>query len=356
MITIGVDAHKRLHVAVAVDGAGRRAGEWRGPNSPGAWDEAIEWARGLGGGRMWGIEGAWGYGRGLAQRLVEQGERVSEVNPRLTAQGRRRARRTDKSDRLDAEAVARVTLREHEALPPVSRVDQTEELDLLSRERDAAVAEATRIRNRIHFLLSAIDPLYKDKMPPLAGAAGLKALLSYSSPSANTSAQMRAGLVRKLAERLAMAVAHAKEIAEQVRRLTSSLRPLLSICGISSISAGAIAGALGPGRRFATDARLASYAGAAPLEASSSGAIRHRLNRNGDRRLNAILHRIALTQSRAYPPAITYLRRRMAEGKTRAEATRALKRYIARAVHRAWGQCDTSKIGLQTRDAHPTLT
>jgi transposase len=356
MITIGVDAHKRLHVAVAVDSAGREVGEWSGPNSPRAWDDALEWAGRLSGERRWGIEGAWSFGRGLAQSLAERGERVFEVNPRLTASGRRRARRMDKSDRLDAKAVAMVTLREHEALPPVSRADQTEELDLLSRERDATVAEATRLRNRIHSLLLAIDPLYKDKLPPLASAAGLKSLLSYQSPSADAPAQVRAGIVRKLAERLALAVAQAKEIARRLQRLTSSLVPLLSICGISSISAGAIAGALGPGRRFATDAHLASYAGAAPLEASSSGAIRHRLNRNGDRRLNAILHRIALTQSRAYPPAITYLRRRMAEGKTRAEATRALKRYIARAVHRAWGQCDTSKIGLQTQDAHATLT
>jgi len=353
MITIGVDAHKRLHVAVAVDGVGRKMGEWRGTNSPEAWDEAARWAEGLGAGRRWGIEGAWGYGRGLAQALVKRGERVFEVNPRLTAQGRRRARRMDKSDRLDAEAVAMTTLREHDALPAVSRTDQTGQLDLLSREREAAVAEATRLRNRIHSLLFAIDPLYKDKLPPLASAAGLTALLSYSSPSTDPSAQAMAGLVRKLAERIALASAQAKEMADQVRRMTASLSPLTSICGISSISAGAIAGALGPGKRFATDARLASYAGAAPLEASSSGAVRHRLSRNGDRRLNAILHRIALTQSRAHPPAIRYLRRRMAEGKTRAEAVRALKRYIARAVHRAWRQCDPSKIALQTQDPYP---
>jgi hypothetical protein len=88
-------------------------------------------------------------------------------------------------------------------------------------------------------------------------------------------------------------------------------------CGVSLLTAGAPAGILGPGRRFATDARLAAYTGGAPLEASSAGRGRHRLNRGGHRRLNAILYRIAVTQAGASPQAKASRARRAAEGETR---------------------------------------
>ena len=68
MITIGVDAHKRIHVALALDEAGREIGEWRGPNSQAGWRDLSQWAFGLGGERHWGIEGAWGYGRCRSRR------------------------------------------------------------------------------------------------------------------------------------------------------------------------------------------------------------------------------------------------------------------------------------------------
>ena len=106
MVTIGVDAHKRIHVALALDDAGREIGEWQGRNSVAGWRDVSQWASGFEGERQWGIEGAWGYGRGLAQHLVERGEAVFEINPRWTAAGRRRARKPGKTDRLDARAVA----------------------------------------------------------------------------------------------------------------------------------------------------------------------------------------------------------------------------------------------------------
>ncbi len=100
-----------------------------------------------------------------------------------------------------------------------------------------------------------------------------------------------------------------------------------------------LAGYLGPGQRFATEAQLARYAGAAPVETSSAGKTRHRLNRSGHRQLNEIIHRIALVQAQHYAPAQRYLARRQAEGKTWREAIRALKRYIVRAVWQAWNAC-----------------
>ncbi len=340
MITLGVDAHKQVHVAVALDDAGHELGRWRGPNSQRGWEQLARWAVELGGPRRWGIEGAWNYGRGLAQHLVASGETVYEVNPRWTALGRRSARTRGKSDPLDAHAVAMLVWREGETLPRVAAEDETAILDLLVTEREGALAEATRLRNQIHYLLLQLDPEYRSHLPNLQTQAGLAALEGYTPPQASGLARERAAAVRRLAQRLRLALDQAEELAEQIRtRAGRSFSPLTRLCGINLLTAGALAGILGPGRRFASDAQLAAYAGVAPLEASSAGVVRHRLNRGGNRRLNAVLYRIARTQARYSPEARAYLDRRVAEGKTRREALRALKRFLVRAIWRLWQEC-----------------
>ena len=124
MLTIGVNAHKRLHVAVAVDEAGRVVGRWEGANSAEGWDALTTWAQALGVRRRWGIEGGGSDGQGLARHLVGLGEVVYEVNSRLTAEGRRGARRPGKSDALDALAVARAVLQEVVSTSPQANVSQ----------------------------------------------------------------------------------------------------------------------------------------------------------------------------------------------------------------------------------------
>lgn len=340
MLTIGVDAHKRVHMAVAIDAAGREVARWRGPNSPPGWQQVAQWGSELGGPCRWGVEGAWNYGRGLAQYLVAAGGEVYEVNPRLTADGRKRARRVDKSDRLDARAVALVVWREESALPQVPADDETGVLDLLVTEREGALAEATRLRNQIHQLLLQLDPEYKAHLPGLQSKAGLRALETYTAGEAGPLPQARAAAVRRLALRLRLALEQVAELTRQIGAQTQArFAPLARICGVSLLTAGALAGILGPGRRFTGDAQLAAYAGVAPLEASSGERVRHRLNPGGNRRLNAILYRIVLTQARCSPQAKAYLERRISEGKTRREAVRALKRFIIRAIWRRWQEC-----------------
>ena len=341
-LSIGVDAHKRVHEAVALDAAGREVGRRRVVNSAAGWQELLAWATGLGAAtaRGWGIEGAWGYGRGLAQHLVAAGEAVYEVSPRWTAQARKSARKPGKSDALDALAVARLVLQAAATLPAVGAEDETAVLDLLSAEREAALADATRLRNQLHHLLLQLDPEYQARLPALRTAAGVAALEGYTAPGPRALDQERAAAVRRLAQRLRLTVDQAAALATQIRaRAQTGFVALTRLCGISLLTAGALAGILGPGRRFATDAQLAAYAGVAPLEASSAGRVRHRLNRGGNRRLNAILYRIAITQAGASPQAKAYLARRAAEGKSRREALRALKRHLVRAVWRLWQEC-----------------
>lgn len=340
MITIGVDAHKRVHVAVALDETGRELGHWRGPNSATGWQDFMRWASDLGGERRIGIEGAWGYGRGLAQHLVADGESVYEVNARWTAIGRRSARKPDKTDRLDARAVALFLHREVVNLPRVAAEDETAVLNLLTTERESAIGEATRLRNQIHALLLQLDPQYQLGMPTMKSQAGLAKLRTYAAPDERPLSRERAAAVRRLAERLTLALAHVDALGKRIRtEATARFAPLTKLCGVNALTAGMLAGILGPGRRFASDASLAAYAGASPIEASSAGNVRHRLNRGGNRRLNAILYMIALSQARHSEQAKAYLARRVGEGKTRREAMRALKRYLVRAIWRLWQEC-----------------
>jgi hypothetical protein len=127
------------------------------------------------------------------------------------------------------------------------------------------------------------------------------------------------------------------------------------VCGISLLTAGALAGMLGPGRRFSTEAQLAAHAGVAPLEASSAGQVRHRLSRSGNRRLNAVFHRIAVTQSSHSERARAYLSRRREEGKTAREAKRALKRYLVRAVWKLWQECLLPPAAASTTGSREAL-
>ena len=340
MITVGVDAHKRVHVALALDEFGRETSTWKGTNSKRGWDSFQSWLQRLGEERRVGIEGAWGYGRGLAQHLVAAGEAVYEVNARWTAAGRRSARKSDKTDRLDAYAVALYVHRDGDQLSAIAAEDETAVLDLLATEREAAVGEATRLRNQIHALLLQLDPEYQRALPAMKSKSGLAILFSYETPSETPIDQARAAAVRRLAQRLALALSQAAELTDELRVLAAPrFTPLTQLCGVNLLTAGVLAGILGPGHRFKSDAALAAYAGASPLEASSAGRVRHRLNRGGNRRLNAILYRIALTQAHFSPAARAYLDRRVSEGKTRREATRALKRFLVRAIWQLWNEC-----------------
>jgi transposase len=348
-ITIGVDAHKRVHAAVAVDSQGQVLTAWRGPNTPAGWREVAAWAEQLAAAQdraadtspvlMWGIEGAWQYGRGLAQHLVADGAAVVDVNPRWTAGMRRGSRRPGKNDRLDAQAVAWVVQREAR-LPRVPVEDESAVAAVLAAEREALVAEQTQLRNRLHQLLTQLDPAYDERVGDLTRAAGVARVLAWEQP-ADVLTATRLAAAQRLAGRLQLAMEQTTAVTEQLEQIgRRHYAPLLALCGVGPLTAGTLAGLLGPGQRFATDAQLAAYAGVAPLEASSGERVRHRLNRGGKRQLNAIAERMALTQARCHPPAQAYLARKRAEGKTAREARRCLKRYLIRAIWHAWQQCE----------------
>ena len=98
------------------------------------------------------------------------------------------------------------------------------------------------------------------------------------------------------------------------------------------------------------------FAGVAPLDASSGRQCRHRLNRFGTRQLNCVLHRIAVAQGRLHAAARAFLARKQAEGKTRREALRALKRHLVRTVFRTLKALPGPRsTPTQAREAPPII-
>ncbi len=123
------------------------------------------------------------------------------------------------------------------------------------------------------------------------------------------------------------------ELDRELEQRTAEIAPaLLELPGCGAVTAAKLLAEIGPIDRFKTDAQLARHSGVAPLEASSGRVQRHRLDRGGNRQLNAALYRIAITQARYHPGARAYLERKQAEGKSRREAIRCLKRLLVRIV------------------------
>lgn len=344
MIWIGVDAHKRIHQAVALSHSGVQ-GERTISNTAADWAALLDWARQWPE-RIWAVEGAWYLGRGLAQYLAEQGERVHEVSGRLTARQRAHAVRRGKNDRLDAHAVATLLREEADRLPRVLVLDEeTAQVQLWSRTQAELTKDRTRLVNRLHDLLLLCDPEYARGLPDLTTKAAIAALRAYQAPGERALDREREQIVRATAAQLALLYEQDHELRSKLERAsTGRFSPLRQIEGVGPIIACALVAELGmPRPRFAEE-QLAALAAVAPLEASSAGAVRHRLNRGGNRRLNMLFHTISLTQGRAYPPARSYLERRRAEGLTAREARRALKRHLVRRVFHAWRSCFTDDL------------
>jgi transposase len=349
---IGVDCHKWQHTAVILDVRGQVLAHWQGGTCPKDWQALHDWAASYGGERRWGIEGSGHFGRGLAQLLVSDDEWVAEVNTRLTVLGRQSQGSVHKSDLRDAAAIAAIVRQQGERLPRIQREDASVALAFLTQEREDLQAAATRLGNQLHGLLQQAEPGSAKRR--LRERRELARWQTYQATSADALSQARAARIRSRTGQLAVMLDEIESLGQQIAAAAVAVAgPLTDLVGVGWLTAGMLAGYLGPGQRFASDAQLATYAGAAPREVSSAGRQRHRLNRTGHRQLNAILHRIARTQKQHSPEAQTYLARRMREGKSEAEALRALKRYIARRIYRLWQQC-LEQLPATTMEAHMT--
>jgi transposase len=332
VIVIGIDPHKRTHTAAAVERAtGELLAELTRPAREQGHGELVRWARSLGAERLWALEDCRHVSGRLERFLLGRGERVVRVPPKLMAGMRRSARSRGKSDAIDALAVARAALREPR-LPAAQLEGRSREIRLLCDHRDDLVSERTRIQQRLRWHLHELCP----ELEVPAGALDRRLWLQrvarrLARAQQTTQAQIAPELVRRIQQLTRRADELERELETLVR---SEAAPLLELVGCGSLTAANLVGETAGAARFASDARLAMHAGAAPLDASSVEQRRHRLNRSGNRQLNCALHRLAVNQGRWHPGAAAYLARKQAEGKSRREALRCLKRHLARVVYK----------------------
>ena len=281
--------------------------------------------------RVWAVEGSNGAGRPLAQRLLADGEQVVDVPAKLSA----RARLFDtghnrKTDAHDAHAVAAVAVRTT-GLRVLSYDDELEALRMLADRREELTRQRIQAVNRLQRLLAELTP-GKAKKDITTGQA--KAILAGVRPR---------DLARKTRRRLAAEqLAELVAVEKKMKALTKELKTmvlarqssLMDLPGVGPVVAARILADVGDVARFADRNRFASWTGTAPLDASSGEQIRHRLSRAGNRKMNHVIHIAAATQARLDTEGRAYYRRKLAEGKTRMEAMRCLKRRISDAVYR----------------------
>jgi transposase len=299
MIVIGVDVHKQSLTAVAVDEAGRMLDERT--VAAAADGELLAWAVGLSEQRLWALEDCRQLTRWLERQLLAAGEELVRVPPKLMAPERRAGRARGKSDPIDVD------------------------------HRDDLVDERRRTQQRLRWHLYQLDPTFAVPLRMLGRASHLERVSRWL---ARQQQELQVGLARELVGRCRSLDRAIASLDGELEQRAAQLAPaLLELPGCGALTAAKLLAEIGPIDRFDSDAQLARHSGVAPLEASPGRIQRHRLDRGGNRQLNAALHRIAITQARIHPGARAYLERKKAEGKSRREALRCLKRLLVRVVY-----------------------
>jgi transposase len=281
--------------------------------------------------RVWAVEGCNGIGKHLAQRLVADGEPVIDVPAKLSARARVFATgQGRKTDPVDAHSVAVAALRA-KGLRQVTVDDATVALRLLVDRRDQLGRARTELLNRIHKLLLELLPGGAKKFLSAAQARALLATIRPRDLVGRTRRRLAAELITELVQLDKKIKAANQELTDLVRATGSSLQQLN---GIGPSGAARLLGDVGDIHRFASRGHFASWNGTAPIDASSGDQQRHRLSRAGNRRINRVLHIMAVVQLRHDTEGRAYYRRRLAAGKTPMEAMRALKRRLSDVVYR----------------------
>jgi transposase len=332
MIIIGVDPHKRVHVASAVDPArNRQVTALQIEASLAGYRRLLKWADKFGE-RSWAVENAQGLGRHLAQWLLARGEAVEDVASTATARVRELSRGgRRKNDVIDAAAAASVAALHGDATPVLAE-DITTVLGMLDERRSNVTTQRTRLVNQLHAVFRDLVPGGAPRQLTATVASGMLAGIRPVGPVEAARKQLARDLVSEIRDadqRLTLLTA---QIAETVAATGSHV---VEVDGVGPIVSGRLLARTRQMSRFPTAAAFASYAGVAPVEVSSADRVRHRLPRGGDRQLNLALHIVAVNQIRMPSSAgRAYYDTKIAAGKTEKEARRCLKRRLANHIWR----------------------
>lgn len=329
MVMLGTDSHKRTHTFVATDDNGRELAHKTVRATPAGHLEALRWAEQWAE-RTWALEDCRHLSRRVEADLLRAGERVLRVSPKLMAGARRGGRQRGKSDPIDALAVARAALREPD-LPVAQLAGVERDVRLLVDHREDLVAERTRAQNRLRWHLHELEP----GCEPPAGSLDRYRTLDEVVARLGEHHGVVAVIAVELVERIRALTVRINELERELARLLAPLVPtLLALRGCGALTAAKIVGETAGAGRFRSRAAYAANNGTAPIPVWSGNTERHRLNRSGNRQLNAAMHRIVVTQLQRPGPTRDYMERLMARGKTKTDAIRVLRRKISDQVYR----------------------
>lgn len=331
-VVIGVDTHKHVHVAAVMDTIGGILATLTITTDTGGFKQLLDWASGFGKVIAFGIEGTGSYGATLTSFLRRQGYKVVEAG----RPDRRSRRANGKSDTLDAENAARSVLAGFATTTPKSADGAVEMIRQLKIAHDSAVTDRTAVMVTMKaMLVHGSDQLRRETnhKTQIMLARHLAALRPRALQTPDDA--LRHAL-RSLARRWQQLDAEAKELSAMIEQLVTSTAPqLLEPFGIGVDTAAEILIVVGDNpERIRSEAAFAKLAGISPVPTGSGKTSgRHRINHGGHRQLNAAIYRTVIVRMRFHEPTIAYVARRTAEGKTKREIIRCLKRYVIREVY-----------------------
>lgn len=349
----GVDTHKRTHYAAAIDHQGRFLGHREFPANARGYAALHEWLGSFGDISQIGVESTGNFGAGLTRFLAEAGIDVVEVN-----KPNHQARHMEgKSDRLDAEQIARAVLADVGTATPKSKSGPVEVIRTLRVARASAIRARTQAFNNLFGTMIGAPSEVRDELVELTKITFVNACLALEPETENlldlieeperlVLASVKLTL-RDLARRWKALDAEAKALARQIAALVEHTAPdLVGLFGVSTELAGKFLTTVGDNaERIRNEAAFAKLCGVSPKPASSGRtAGRHRLNRGGDRQANSALYIVAIVRLRHHQPTIDYVARRTAEGLSKREIIRCLKRYIAREVFAALPRAQSEEL------------
>jgi transposase len=331
-VFVGVDTHADTHHVAVVDQLGRHLGDREFPADPGGYRSLLDWIASFGSVAAVGVEGTGTYGAQLGRVLTAAALAVLEVN----RPDRATRRANGKSDPVDAYAAAQAVASGRAAGVPKSRDGIVESIRCLRVARRSAVKAKTQCINQIRGLLITGPMDLREQMKPL-GTAALIQGLARLRPGTDLSTPIAATklTLRSLARRHIALSEEIGELDAVLDELTTKASPgLLAKTGVGTEVAGELLVTAGDNpERLRSEASFAHLAGVAPIPASSGRTNRHRLNRGGDRAANRALHTVAVVRLKYDERTRAYARRRTAEGLSKKDIMRCLKRAIAREIY-----------------------
>lgn len=331
-VIIGVDTHKSNHIAVAINTHGARLGDMTIPANRQGYCALEEWTTRFGGVKAFGVEGTGSYGAALARELLKKGHTVLDV----MRPNRQLRYLHGKSDSLDAESAARSVLNGQASAFAKTQAGPSEMIRHIKVARDSAVKAKSQAMITLKTLIVNAPAELRDTLDQIRGPISLVRHIAalrpgkITSPTASAKASMRA-----IARRWLALHEEIQTHGEELERLVREKAPeLMKSHGISTQTVAEMLILVGDNpQRIKSEAALAKMCGVCPIPASSGKTNRMRLNRGGNRQANAAVYRVAIVRMRDDERTKAYAAKRTAEGKTRREIVRCVKRYIVREIY-----------------------